>query len=32
LKGRVKGREDEEEGISSYWITLMKKRILEFER
>ena len=32
LKERHKGWEDEEEDVSSYWMTLRKEQILEHER
>jgi hypothetical protein len=32
LKKRYKGRQDEEENISRYWMTLRKDEILEFKR
>jgi hypothetical protein len=31
IEGKIEGREDEEEDISSYWITFNKKKILERE-
>jgi len=32
IEGEVEVREDEEEDVSSYWITLSKKRILEIKK
>jgi hypothetical protein len=32
LKGRCKGQEDKEEGLSTNWMTLSEEKILESER
>jgi len=32
MKERYKRREEEKEGVSSYWMTFRKKKVLKFER